>query len=122
MQGKCMVDQSKIRTEEDLRDALNGYTDFQIEVYVATFKIPSGKVSTYSRIAKMAGNPKASRAVANALKHCPFYPTIPAHRVVRSDGSFTGGTKEGADRRIRVKDEGIPIKGGKVKMCDDILF
>ena len=117
-----MIDQGKIKTEEDLREALQGYTDFQIEVYVATFKIPRGKVSTYSRIAKMAGNPKASRAVANALRNCPFYPTIPAHRVVRSDGSFTGGTKDGAGRRMLVKEEGIPIQGGKVKISDDILF
>lgn len=118
----CMIDHTRIKTEEDLRDALQGYTDFQIEVYVATFRIPKGKVSTYSRIAKMAGNPKASRAVANALKNCPFYPTIPAHRVVRSDGSFTGGTKDSAGRRILVKEEGIPIKEGKVKLSDDILF
>ena len=117
-----MIDPRKIRTEEDLRDALQGYTAFQIEVYVATFKIPKGKVSTYSRIAKMAGKPKASRAVATALKNCPFYPTIPAHRVVRSDGSFTGGMKDGASRRLLVKEEGIPIQGGKVKLSDDILF
>ncbi len=111
-----------IKTEADLRGALQGYTDFQIEVYVATFKIPKGKVSTYSRIAKLAGNPKASRAVANALRDCPFYPIIPAHRVVRSDGSFTGGEKDGSARRLRVKEEGIPIQGGKVKLSDDILF
>ena len=117
-----MIDQRKILTEEDLREALQGYTAFQIEVYVATFRIPKGKVSTYSRIAKMAGNPKASRAVANALKNCPFYPTIPAHRVVRSDGSFTGGIKDGASRRLLVKEEGLPIQGGKVKLSDDILF
>lgn len=117
-----MTDQSDITTEDDLRKALQGYSSFQIEVYVATFKIPRGKVSTYSRIAKMAGNPKASRAVANALKNCPFYPIIPAHRVVRSDGSFTGGMKDGASRRMLVKEEGIPIQGGKVKMSEDILF
>jgi len=117
-----MIDQDRIKTEKDLREALQGYTDFQIEVYVSTFRIPKGKVSTYSRIAKMAGKPKASRAVASALRNCPFYPTIPAHRVVRSDGSFSGGTKDGSARRIRVREEGIPIQSGKVKLSEDILF
>ncbi len=111
-----------MQTEKELGIALEGCSSFQAEVYVATFKIPKGKVSTYARIAKMIGRPKASRAVANALRACPFYPTIPAHRVVRSDGSIAGGRKDIAARRLRLRDEGIPIRRGNVQLTEDILF
>lgn len=113
---------TEIKTDRDLRAALAGYRDFEIEVYVATFHIPRGMVSTYARIAKRVGKPKAARAVANALRNCPFYPTIPAHRVVSSDGSFSGGLKNAASRRMLVKEEGIPIQGGKVKMSPEIIY
>ncbi len=42
-------------------------TDFQSEVLDAVKLIPEGKVSTYGAIALYIGNPKASRAVGNAL-------------------------------------------------------
>ena len=59
-------------------------------------KIPQGKVLTYKKVAKLAGNEKAARAVGNILnkyyKHClkNSSPTIPCHRVVRSDGKPGG--------------------------------
>ena len=111
-----------IKTEEDLRAALEGLTQFQIEVLVETFKIPKGKISTYSRIANKAGKPSAHRAVANTLNKCPYWPIVPCHRVVKSDGGFGGDTKSAARRRLRVRDEGVPIKNGKVDLKQDVLF
>lgn len=116
------MDLKAIKTEKDVIEALRDKTRFERDVLVATFKIPKGKVSTYKRIAEKVGKPKAHRAVANALHKNPLSPVVPCHCVVGSDGSF-GGDKKGAEwRRNMVKKEGIPIKNGKVKMSDEILY
>ena len=41
-------------------------TVFQIQVWKEIIKIPKGCVKTYKEIAIIIGNPKSSRAVANA--------------------------------------------------------
>jgi methylated-DNA-[protein]-cysteine S-methyltransferase len=116
------MDIKSIKTEKDVVDALKEETQFEKDVYVACFKIPKGKVSTYKRIAEEIGKPKAYRAVANALHKNPLSPVVPCHRVVGSDGAF-GGEKKGAEwRRNMVKKEGIPIEKGKVKISKEILY
>ena len=40
-------------------------------IYEAVKKIPKGKVATYGMVAAMAGNPRMSRAVGNALHKNP---------------------------------------------------
>jgi len=55
-------------------------------------RIPAGSFLTYRQVAKAAGSPKASRAVGNILAK-NFNPTIPCHRIIRSDylvGGFHG--------------------------------
>lgn len=59
-------------------------------IYEAVKKIPKGKVATYGLIAEMAGNPKMSRAVGNALHKNPAPGIIPCHRVVNSQGKLSG--------------------------------
>jgi methylated-DNA-[protein]-cysteine S-methyltransferase len=111
-----------IKTEEDVIRFLKDKTRFEKEVLVATFKIPKGKVSTYKRIAKKIGRPRAYRAVGNALHKNPLAPIVPCHRVVKSDGMF-GGEKKGAESRMSLLEkEGIPIENDKVKISDEILF
>jgi methylated-DNA-[protein]-cysteine S-methyltransferase len=116
------MDVKSITTENDLLTALKDKTPFERDVYVATFKIPKGCVSTYKRIAEKIGRPKAYRAVGNALHKNTLWPVVPCHRVVSSNGSFSGD-KSGADvRRSRVEGEDIPVKKGKVVLSRDILF
>lgn len=110
-----------IKTEQDVIKALKDKTQFERDVYVATFKIPKGNVSTYKRIAEKVGKPKAYRAVANTLRKNPLSPVVPCYRVVGSDGSF-GGDKGGAEwRRRMVEKEGVLIENGKVKITSEIL-
>jgi len=117
------MNKSEIKTEEDVRRFLSDKaTEFEKEVYVATFKIPHGKISTYKRIAEKIGKPRAYRAVANALHNNPLYPVVPCHRVVKSDGSFGGDKNRAAGRRKQVEQEGVLVEGGKVKINDKILF
>lgn len=116
------MDISKIKTEEDIRNALAGCSKFETEVYVAASRIPKGKVSTYGRIAARIGSPNAYRAVANALHKNPLYPVVPCHRVVKNDGGFGGDPKRAAGRRELVEKEGVPIAEGKVKISKEILY
>ncbi len=111
-----------VKTEEDVIRFLSDKTEFERSVLVATFKIPRGKVSTYKRIAEKIGTPRAYRAVANALHKNPLHPVVPCHRVVRSDGGFGGEKKAAGSRRKLVKDEGVPIENGRVKISAKILF
>jgi methylated-DNA-[protein]-cysteine S-methyltransferase len=112
---------SDVRTESDVKEYLKAWSDFERDVYVATFRIPEGKVSTYSRVAKVIGRPRAQRAVANALHNNPLYPIVPCHRVVKSDGGFGGEAKAAAARRRHVEREGVPTKDGKVVLSERVL-
>jgi AraC family transcriptional regulator of adaptative response/methylated-DNA-[protein]-cysteine methyltransferase len=60
--------------------------------------IPAGELRSYCQIAASLGNPKASRAVANACAANPAAIVIPCHRVVRADGE-PGGYRWGAERK-----------------------
>ena len=119
---KYLFDLKKIKTEKDVIEALKHKTQFEREVLVATYRIPLGKISTYKRIAKKIGRPKAYRAVANALHKNPLWPVVPCHRVVSSDGAFSGPKKNAKARRNTTIKEGVPITNGKVKVSDEILY
>ena len=119
------MDLSKIKTVEDVKQAtlkIPGYTEFDSKVYAATFTIPKGKVSTYGRIAKMIGNPKAYRAVANSLHKNPLFPVVACHRVVKEDGRFGGDRKRAEGRCKHCEEEGLPIENGRVMMSKEIIF
>lgn len=63
---------------------------FQIKVWEALMRIPSGHVTTYSEIAKSIGNPKAVRAVGTAVGRNPVSLLIPCHRALRKSGGLGG--------------------------------
>lgn len=65
-------------------------TNFQVAVWRALLKIPSGSLVSYSELANALGYPKASRAVANAIGANPVAWMIPCHRVIRESGALGG--------------------------------
>lgn len=75
------------------------YTPFQQKVYRAVLKIPAGKVLTYGEVAKRIGQPKAARAVGNALAKNDHAPYIPCHRVIGRDGKMHGYSATGGIKR-----------------------
>ena len=75
-------------------------TRFQNKVYEIVKKIPRGKVMTYKEIAKAINRPRAYRAVGNALNK-NIDPTVPCHRVIRSNGS-PGGYRKGTKKKIEL--------------------
>ncbi len=76
-------------------------TEFQLKVWESLLKIPSGKLSTYGRIAENIGHIGASRAVGTAIGSNPVAFLIPCHRVIQSTGSF-GGYRWGTPRKTAI--------------------
>jgi len=90
---------------------------FADRVYELTRRIPRGKVMTYGQLAKLAGNPKAARAVGLLMKQNPDAPNTPCHRVVAADGSLTGYSGGGVSvKESMLKDEGVIFNGEKVDL------
>ena len=63
---------------------------FQIKVWEALLRVPSGHVTTYSELAKSVGNPRAVRAVGTAVGRNPVSWLIPCHRALRKSGALGG--------------------------------
>jgi len=76
-------------------------TDFQLKVWEALLKIPSGNLSTYGTIARSIQNKTASRAVGTAIGSNPIAYIIPCHRVIQSTGRI-GGYMWGATRKSAI--------------------
>ena len=64
-------------------------TNFQIKVWEALLRIPPGFVLAYQDLARWIGQPKAARAVGNAVAHNLVSYLIPCHRVLRSSGQIS---------------------------------
>ncbi len=92
--------------------------DFKTRVYEITRKIPNGNVATYGQIAKLAGKPKAARAVGMFMAKNPDAPHTPCHRVVASDGSLYGYSGKGGivAKQEMLKAEGVIFKGARVDL------
>lgn len=63
---------------------------FQLQVWEALLRIPSGHVTTYSEIAQSIGSPRAVRAVGTAVGRNPVSWLIPCHRALRKSGALGG--------------------------------
>ena len=63
---------------------------FQIKVWEALLRVPSGQVTTYSEIAQSIGRPRAVRAVGTAVGRNPISLLIPCHRALRKSGRLGG--------------------------------
>ncbi|SMN15028.1 Methylated-DNA--protein-cysteine methyltransferase [uncultured Candidatus Thioglobus sp.] len=77
-------------------------------------QVPAGKVITYVGLAKLIGNPKAYRAVGNAMNKNPFAPETPCHRVVKANGNLGGFAYDISLKIKRLQKEGVLVKDGKI--------
>jgi O-6-methylguanine DNA methyltransferase len=62
-------------------------SEFKEKVLTIVRSIPAGSVLTYREVAEKAGSPRAARAVGSIMK-ANYDPTVPCHRVIRSDGTL----------------------------------
>src|SRR6266550_4639173 len=63
-------------------------TPFQLRVWRALLRIPSGTLTTYGRLAEAIGQSQAARAVGSAVGANPISFIIPCHRVIRETGAL----------------------------------
>jgi methylated-DNA-protein-cysteine methyltransferase related protein len=89
--------------------------NFYRQVYAVVRRIPSGKVTSYGRIAQMLGAPNAARAVGYALRALKDddgrHSDVPWHRVINSQGRITIVNREaGAQQQAELlRAEGIVV-------------
>ncbi len=74
-------------------------TEFQLKVWQALLTIPCGQTRTYQDLAEMIEQPKAVRAVGNAVGKNPVSYLVPCHRIIRTSGAM-GGYRWGVERKI----------------------
>ena len=73
-------------------------TNFQLKVWEALLRVPTGGLCSYAGLASAMGRPTATRAVASAVAANHVAYLIPCHRVIRSMGAF-GQYRWGAARK-----------------------
>jgi AraC family transcriptional regulator of adaptative response/methylated-DNA-[protein]-cysteine methyltransferase len=97
--GKAIVEQifSRNHAQQPLSLWLKG-SPFQLKVWEALLKIPHGSLSSYAAIAAAIDQPKAARAVGNAIAKNPIAFLIPCHRVIQAIGDL-GHYRWGDDRK-----------------------
>lgn len=76
-------------------------------------RIPVGRVSTYGTVARLAGRPRAARAVGNIMRK-GTQPGLPYHRVVAAGGQL-GGYSSLALKRALLIAEGVTVSGSRVR-------
>ncbi len=80
-----------------------------MRIWNAVCRIPRGRVSTYGRIAGLAGIPGKPRLVGYALHRLPLGTDVPWHRVVNARGqvSFPPQSASWRMQRRLLEAEGI---------------
>jgi AraC family transcriptional regulator, regulatory protein of adaptative response / methylated-DNA-[protein]-cysteine methyltransferase len=77
------------RQDAPLRLAMIG-SDFDALVWETLLRVPMGRATTYSDIARKIGKPNAARAVGAAVGRNPISFVIPCHRALGRSGALTG--------------------------------
>jgi len=89
-------------------------SDFTARVVSMVRRIPPGRVATYGDIARLAGRPRASRAVGNIMRGCSRS-DVPCHRVIAAGGRLGGYGGHEAMKRALLAAEGVVVSGSRVR-------
>ena len=90
---------------------------FLMQIFAVIHQIPSGKVTTYGEIAKLAGYPGYARHVGKALGNLPAESTLPWHRVINSQGKISLKGEDLVRQRTLLIEEEVEVSiAGKVKL------
>ena len=94
---------------------------FQYRVLSVVRRIPPGRVATYGDVAKLAGKPRAARAVGNIMTGCGR-PDVPCHRVIAAGGRLGGYGGNEVLKRSLLAAEGIIVSGSRVRELDRVRW
>ncbi|WP_313583551.1 MGMT family protein [Lacrimispora sp.] len=85
-------------------------TQFTEEVLVIIKGIPYGRVMSYGRVARLAGNTRGARQVVRILHSMSEKYNLPWHRIINSKGKISITDKRYADiQRELLRSEGIEV-------------
>ncbi len=98
-------------------------TPFRQRVFDACSRVPKGQVTTYKLLAEEI-DCGSSQAIGQALKHNPFAPQVPCHRVIATNRTLHGfhGETSGPQldrKRQLLEGEGVAFdeQGRVVRDC-----
>jgi methylated-DNA-[protein]-cysteine S-methyltransferase len=100
------------RRRFDVPVDLSHVTPFVRRVLTATMQVPAGDLVSYGDIARRIGQPRASRAVGQALGRNPIPIVIPCHRVIAAGGRIGGYTGGLVVKRRLMRLEGVLAAAG----------
>lgn len=84
-------------------------------------RIPVGRVTTYGAVARLAGKPRAARAVGNIMRDARV-PGLPYHRVIAAGGALGGYGGNISIKRALLIAEGLTVSGRRVKQFDTVKW
>jgi methylated-DNA-[protein]-cysteine S-methyltransferase len=87
----------------------DGWTTFQLDVAGALREVPYGDVASYSDLARLAGYPRAQRAVGSFCAANRYPLVFPCHRVVAAGGLGSYGSLGTAYKRRLLALEGVAL-------------
>jgi methylated-DNA-[protein]-cysteine S-methyltransferase len=95
--------------------------EFRARVMRALARIPSGYVCTYGDLARLAGKPRAARAVGRLMAQGTV-PGLPYHRVIGAGGALGGYGSGQAFKAAQLAAEGIVVRRGRVARFAEIRW
>lgn len=87
-------------------------TPFERRVLSIVSRVPPGRVVTYGDVARLAGQPRAARAVGNIMRRADR-PGLPYHRVVAAGGKLGGYSNPSVKRALLVA-EGLTVTASRI--------
>lgn len=94
--------------------AVDPASAFKRRVMLVVSRIPRGRVCTYGDVARLAGRPRAARAVGRLMAAAPV-PGLPYHRVIAAGGALGGYGPAGQPfKAARLSAEGLLIRRGRI--------
>lgn len=92
--------------------------NFTEEIYKVVRSIPKGYVATYGQVAKLAGYPKAARAVGNVLHSNPDPIGMPCYKIVNGKGMLSENYAFGGKKKQKefLEKDGIKVINYRVDL------
>jgi O-6-methylguanine DNA methyltransferase len=89
-------------------------SSFTRRVLAVVRRVPVGRVATYGDVARLAGRPRAARAVGGIMRTCRD-PAVPCHRIVAAGGRLGGYGGRELLKRALLEAEGVVVLNGRIR-------
>ena len=105
-------------TKQESADTDNIKLNPEERIWHTIALIPEGYVTSYGKIADLAGLPGRARYVGYCLRNVPASLTLPWHRVLRSNGqiAFRAGTSQADTQCELLAEEQVLVQNNRVNL------